>query len=592
MKNTFKHILIYTLVLMFVLGLAVPSSQASFADDLPYADDYVELAVWVNGSKTKEVAYTIKGNIYVKLSTLEKYGDVSKFTKDIENGKLLLNLTELSMNFGDQEVTEFIQKNAGEVYIPIKTFKTDNSESDSYVSLGPVAQIAKLLWTYSEETLYIIQYSQADNLATTGLVSSSTPSLSNKSIAELSSGEKVLIVGESNAFYKVKNASGNSYYVNKDEVKPVDDTTVLNDFEYVPSQKSSINGKINLAFQNLADDAKRTGLPINSNGAVDVLAPPWMHQVVNGKNGAVQHIIDYGYIQLAHQMGMKVWIVANNMFTTTGSTKYTTKVMSSETLSNQVIAKYLFYACINEADGICLDYEDLLKADRDAYTDFNLKLAKYCDMLGLTYSVCTSIPTSYNSMYNWEELGKNVDYIIPMTYVEHMGNVGSQASEDIVYADGNFDHGNMGSVSSYKWYSAWMNKLKELVPANKILMGVPFFSRYYYVDENNMISGSGNITMSSARNRIKAVESQISWSETDQQYVVTYKDEEGTDVHIWLEDPHSLAVRMNYVLESGIGGTACWAIEQIDSETLQMFKAIYKDGVEPSTYYYPTYYND
>ena len=590
MKKLFKHILIYVLVLMFVLSAAVPT-KSSFADNLPIADDYIKLPVWINGSRSSETAFTIKGNVYIKLSTLKKYGDISKFTIDEEHGKLSFNSTDLAMNFGNREVSEFIQQNAGEVYVPIKTFDDENGNDDKFVSIGPIAQIAKLIWAYSDEKLYITQYSNAENLATAGVITNMASSLSNSSVVGLFAGEKVFITGESNAFYKVTNASGNSYYVNKDEVKKIDDTSVLNDFEYIPSPKDGFAGKINLTFLNIADTAQRTGLPVDANGAIDVLAPPWMHQVVNG-SGSVQHICDYGYVQLAHQMGMKVWIVANNLFTTTGSTKYTTKVMESEKLSNKVIAQYLLYACLNEADGICLDYEDLLKADRDAYTAFNLKLAKYCDELGLTYSVCTSIPTSYNSMYNWEELGQHVDYIIPMTYVEHMANKGSEASVDTVYADGNFNHGNMGSVSSYKWYSTWMNKLKELVPADKILMGVPFFSRYYYTDKNNIISGSGTITMSSTRKRIKEVDSTITWDENDKQFVVRYFDEEGTPVTIWLEDPHSLAVRMNYVLESGIGGTACWAVEQIDLETLQMFKAVFKDGADPSTYYYPTYFND
>ena len=591
MKKHFKQIIIYTLVLMFVLSASVPRNS-SFADELPAADDYVQLKVRINGNKTDEVAYTIKGNIYIKLSTLSKYGDTSKFTADEENGRLLFNTTELTMDFGNPQLTEYIQQNAGEVYVPIKTFDDENGKNDKYVSIGPIAQIAKLIWNYSDETLYITQYANAENLATAGVVNNTASSLSNKNNVGLYTGEKVFITGESNAFYKVSDASGDSYYVNKDDVKKIDDNTLLNDFEYYPTAKDSFEGTINLAFLNIADTAQRTGLPPDTNGAVDVLAPPWMHQIVNG-NGEVSHIIDYGFVQLAHQMGAKVWIVANNLFTTTGSTKYTTKVMESEKLSDKVIAKYLFYACLNGADGICLDYEDLLKSDREAYTDFNLKLAKYCDMLGLTYSVCTSIPTSYNSMYNWGELGKHVDYIIPMTYVEHMANKGSEATEDVMKSDIDFDHGNMGSVSSYKWYSYWMNKLKELVPAKKILMGVPFFSRYYYTDENNIISESGTITMSSMRKRIKEVgDAQISWNEKDQQFVVRYHDEDGTLVNVWLEDPHSLAVRMNYVLESGIGGTACWAIEQIDSETLQLFKAVFKDGVDASTYYYPTYFNE
>jgi len=571
MKNIVKKSIIILLALTFVLAFVVPKSENSFAETPPYIDDYQQTKVWINGSLTNEVAFTIKGNVYIKVSTLQKYGETEKLEIDSKMNRIYFNVADLNISFGSAEATEFIKNNAGKCYIQIKTFKDENNKNDDFVSIGPIASLAKLIWTYQNESLYITQYSHTGNMAAAKLTSASAPSLYNKSIASLKTGEKVFIESETKAFYKVSTVNGNSYYVNKDELSIIDENTVINDIEYIPTTKDSFEGKINLTFLNLADNATRTPLPPDETGAVDVLSPTWLHQTVDA-DGAVKHICDYGYVQLAHDMGMKVWICANNCFTTTGSTNYTSKVMADEKLTDKVIAQYLFYACLYEADGINIDYEDLKKSDREIFTSFMTKVGKYCDLLGLTCSVDTSIPISYNVMYNWEELAKVCDYIIPMTYVEHMGT-------------------SVGSVSSYGWYSFYIDKLKTLVPAEKILMGVPFFSRYYYVDSAGKISSTSTMTMVNAKELVAENNSEIVWDDNDKQFVASYKNDSGKTFKMWLEDQHSLAVRLNYVLESGIAGTACWALEQTDSECLDIFRQVYKNGVDPSTYYYPTYYN-
>ena len=81
MKNRIKNIIIYALVLSFVLVVAL--SGASYAETPPYSGDYQKLSVRVNGKAVSDVAYTIKGNVYIKTSTLQKYGDTTKLTIDI-----------------------------------------------------------------------------------------------------------------------------------------------------------------------------------------------------------------------------------------------------------------------------------------------------------------------------------------------------------------------------------------------------------------------------------------------------------------------------------------------------------------------------
>ena len=564
-----KNIIICIAVLLFVLPLVFPQN-ISFADPLPYTDEYHPINMYVNRKKVNDIAFTIKGNVYIKLSTLKAYGDTSKLKFDTSSGKVSFNVADLDINMGSEEASAFIKANAGECYIPIKNFKDENGVNSDYVSIGSVAQLAKFSWSYSNHALFITQYSSAGNLATTNILNGSAASLHNQSVAELSSGSKVFIIDESKSFYKVQAADGSSFFVNKTDVKKVDDPSQLADYEYIPTQKDHFSSKINLCFLNLADGATRTPLPPENEHGIDVLSPCWLHQVVNG-NGDVKTICDYGYVQLAHDMGYKVWVMANNCFVSKGSSDFTTKVMESEKLSDKVIAKYLFYTCLCNADGINIDYEDLRKSDRDSFSAFMSKLGYYCDELGLTLAVDTSTPESYNTMYNWQSLASSCDYLIPMTYVEHMGN-------------------SVGSISSYGWYSNRINKLinEEGVPKEQILMGVPFFSRIYYLNSSGSISSSSTITMKSLRSRIESLKVTPVWNIEAQQFIAEYPSTDKT-VKVWLEDEHSIAARINYVLESDIAGTACWALEQEYDGILDIFGAIYKDGVDPSVFYKSEY---
>ncbi|MDO5331836.1 MAG: glycosyl hydrolase family 18 protein [Bacillota bacterium] len=571
MKRRFRNILIYVLVLIFVLVMAVPT--CSFAEIPPYSDDYEEVSVKVNGKSVKDVAFTIKGNVYIKVETLKKYGDMSKLTVDLSNKKLTFNSTKLDLNLGNADVSKFVEENAGECFIPLKVFDDENGQSATYVPLGPVAQLAKLAWSYSGHMLLISQYSKSTNLATAGVITQSVSSLKNKSIASLSTGEKVFIIKETNSFYKVESIDGSQYYVNKEEIKKVDDVSQLSDFEYIPTSKDRFTEKINLGWLPLAENAVRTPLPPEDSNGIDVLSPIWLHSPAD-QNGYVRQLCDYGYVQLAHQMGYKVWMCANNCFTETGTTKYTTKLLADEKMSNRVIAQYLLYACLYEVDGINLDYETLTTSDKNNFTKFNQKLGAYCDQLGLTYSIAVYPYSSYNSLiYDFEKLGECSDYLAPMMYANLTSNA------------------NVQSIADYSWYTQSISNLAKVVPSEKILLGTPLFTRYWYVnsdgkvvDANNYKQYTGTIAMGSVQEKIKGKNYTKTWDSFTKQYVLTYPSDTGYDVKMWIEDEQSLAYRLQYVNDANLAGTACWALTQEYDGMLHIFDEVYHQGVDPSSY--------
>lgn len=570
-----KKLFLLVLAMILIIGLF---PVATSAIEVPYSDSYGECRIKVNGKASPDFAYTCRGNIYVSYGTLRNYGDTSKLVLDKDNLQLKFNAADLNFNFVDPEVGKFIKENAGLCYLPVKYFDPHGrSTKDYYISLGSVAQLAKLTWNFTGKIVELAQYSDATNYASAGVLSNVAASLYNSGVATLNTGESVFIIGESKSFYKVKTMKGEAYYVNKEELRRIENASGIFDFEYIPRKKDNYAGrKINLVWLNLADSATRTPLPPENNGGIDILAYPWAHQIVNG-GGACRHSCDYGIVQLAHQMGYKVWLTVNNSFSASGSTNYTTALLKDEAQSDRIIAQYLLYACIYNVDGINVDYEDMAVGTASDLGKFCAKLAGYCDKLGLTSSVDTYAYTPYNTTkYDFETMGKTMDFVVPMMYGENL-------------------RADVGSVSSLGWYTEVMNNMKKVVPAEKTLMGVPFFSRFYYLDSagKNVPGKSGTITMGNARSRIMEKGAVPYWAEKDGQFIVEYPaDEEGYTVTMWLEDYRSLALRINYVLENNLAGTACWALYDNDNyvkEVLLEFDAIYNKGIAPSEYYYDTY---
>ena len=112
MYTCLKKTIISTILLLLLVALG---SAVCFADTPPAEDTYSDCAVYVNNIKTSDKAYTIKGNIYISIQTLQKYGQTDFMTFDTANNKIYFQASKIQMFLGDAETTNFIKNNAGKV---------------------------------------------------------------------------------------------------------------------------------------------------------------------------------------------------------------------------------------------------------------------------------------------------------------------------------------------------------------------------------------------------------------------------------------------------------------------------------------------
>jgi len=237
----------------------------------------------------------------------------------------------------------------------------------------------------------------------------------------------------------------------------------------------------------------------------------------------------------------------------------TSKFLANQEAQEHFIRQILIYSGLYELDGINIDFENIHYQDRAALTKFVATLTEKLHEMNLVVSIDVTIPSkspNWSMVYDREKLGKIVDYVAVMTYDEHWGT--SPKS---------------GSVASIGWMEKGIQDTLELVPREKVLLGIPFYTRLW--KEEVQANGRIKVTskaygMEAMQEILKENEAEIIWNEEAGQYYAQY-DQEGKTYKVWIEDARSLALKTTLVEKYGLAGYAAW---RKDFETNDVWEAI------------------
>lgn len=271
---------------------------------------------------------------------------------------------------------------------------------------------------------------------------------------------------------------------------------------------------------------------------LDVLSPTWF--AIIDSNGTVEDKGSLDYAKWAKNMGYELWGLVSNSFDQT----ITKNVLSSPEKRSFVISQMLIYAKKYDLTGINIDFENIAKDDGDIYLQFIKDATPVFKANGLIVSVDMQVPTPWSKQYQMEEVGKIVDYIIIMAYDEHYRT--SKIS---------------GSTASLPWCKKYMDEAIKLVPKNKLIMGIPFYTRLW--SEKITPNGTAEVvesipvTMEQVQNLIKDKDVDMVWLEDTKQHFIQY-EEDGLIKKLWIEDEKSMEERMKLSKEYDLAGVAFW----------------------------------
>ncbi|MGG4415189.1 glycosyl hydrolase family 18 protein [Brevibacillus agri] len=363
-------------------------------------------------------------------------------------------------------------------------------------------------------------------------------------VAELSAGELVDVLGQQEGYYRVLTASGIAGFLPEKSLEMASKRKVT--LQHATSSEGQAawkpNGeKVNMVWEHVVNKNPNVA-QIGALPGVNVVSPTWFE--LKDAEGTLLNRADPAYVKWAHKRGYQVWGLVTNGF----NPDWTQAVLGSYDKRDKLIAQLIHYAHLYDLDGINIDFENVYYEDKERLVQFVRELTPYLHQQGLTVSIDVTIKSNaktWSMFFDRKALAQVVDYMAVMTYDEHWA-----ASP------------KAGSVASLPWVEAGLQGVLEEVPNEKLLLGVPFYTRLWteakQADGTIKVSSKA-LSMPRAQEWVQERKLTPVLDEASGQQYVEYRDPKDGNVYkMWLEDVSSMKKRIELVKKYDLAGVASW----------------------------------
>ena len=384
-------------------------------------------------------------------------------------------------------------------------------------------------------------------------------------LTEADKNTELTILEPGDTWTKVATNDGYIGYIKSNKLGTTSTTTISSD--YVAEEFSHITKdyKINMAWHQVTNSSANANIAsvLSSTKGVNVISPTWFY--LNDNNGNLANLASLDYVNYCHSQGVEVWALVSNLENKDAdSAEVLTHTSKRQNLVNQIVSMAIQY----NLDGINLDFESLNQSKvGDAYIEFVRELSIKCANNGIVLSIDNYVPTSYTAFYNRAEQANFADYIVIMGYDEH-------------YAGG-----DAGSVSSIGWVKQGVADTLTEVPADQIILGMPFYTRVWQLtpkdtsSKDSSDSNDSSYDVSSKIYGMRAADALL----TDNDVTKTWDQESGQNYaeftsgdstfKVWLEDANSAEERLKIVKDNKLAGASFW---KLGFETSDIWNTIIK----------------
>lgn len=518
------------LIIITIIVLVASFLNLTFFLDKPVVNYDDNSYLYINGIKTSDFdSVIVSNNIYIKVKYL-KENNLIDYYWDKENSIITL--------FNNYELFKVLYNNY-KASMNDSIIKRDHIEifdENLYLSIKLLNEIYELNIIYDDNSnnVYI-----ENNLDEYTVVQNTRlriqPSYNSNPIDKIQVGEKLYGYEiNSDDWILVRMEDYKIGYINKETVK-IDYTKK----EIAYTNNVEKKDKIILAwdfFTRKLTEFEEFEIP---NG-ITVLAPTW-HSLQDDDN-YFKDFSNKDYVEYVKKNGVEVWGVFNNSF----DLDLTSKLLNDSKTRSEIIDEIINTSINNKYDGINIDFENMYLKDKDVFSVFIKEL--YCKAKKENIPLSVDITILSNSetwsrCFDRDVIGYYSDYVVLMAYDE---NVGANS---------------IGSVSTIPWVEYGVENLLEYTKSNKVILGIPFYTRLWQVDKN-----SGKFIESNAY-RLKSSKEKL-----DELGITLYYNEESGQNYgdkiinnikylIWFEDETSLNNRIDIVDKYNLSGTAVWCLD-------------------------------
>ncbi len=361
-------------------------------------------------------------------------------------------------------------------------------------------------------------------------------------LTEVTAGTDVEILEAMETWSKVKTADGYIGYVENKRLENEGEMTPAAVTDVPMPQYASIkrDGKICLVWDLTINTTANgmVGERLANTQGVNVISPTWF--MLSDVEGNFISLADAAYVQDMHARGIEVWAMISDFshinYEDNLSEKEIEEVLSVTSRRNNLITQLIDIVLSNGIDGINVDFENISQEAAAGYIQFLRELSIECRKNGIVLSV----DNCYLVEYDRAKQAEVVDYVINMGYDEFTKKDGP------------------GPCASIDFVKRGIEKTLAVVPKEKVINGIPFYTRLWTVtgDIGNKAYGMKEIENFLAENNV-----QTEWDEETCQYIADFTvDDVGYSV--WVEEKDSITVKLNVMAGYQLAGVACWKLGQ------------------------------
>jgi spore germination protein YaaH len=318
-------------------------------------------------------------------------------------------------------------------------------------------------------------------------------------------------------------------------------------------QPSAAASKLNMSYLYFGKTSSFIGKIDETKGALNTVAPSYFDL---NEDGTLDAKVDPLFVQEMHKRNIKVVPFLSNHWDREKGRK---ALSNNEVVVRQIVDQIK----LHNLDGVNVDLENLDENDRDAHTEF-MRLLKEQMPKGKEISIAVAAnPMAKNhgwqGSYDYAALAQYSDYLMLMTYDEsYFGSA-------------------PGPVASIPFVEKSLEYALERVPANKIVLGIPFYGRYW---QEGKSKGGYGIPAYQAEDLAKQFKGIVTFDDTSKSPYATFTIKE-TDplpkVHgrtlqpgtytVWYENELSIKHKLRLIQKYNLRGTGSWSLTEIQADT-------------------------
>lgn len=537
-------------LVLLIIGIVAftPSKERMELSEYYNISDETQVAIILNDTLCETYGTLINDHVYLDY----------KFVHDNINSRFYWDFNENILLY--TTASSVISANAGDSSYHIGRSSKDygraivKATADSaLIDIDFINAYSNFTYRYYESPSRIVITGERDEV-TTATVKRDTEirslaGIKSPILCDVEKGTALTILEADKKWSKVCTEDGVCGYIRSNrlkDTKTVDPVESFTEEEFLHIKKEE---PIALAWHMTDSQTGNSKISqiISDSKGLNVISPTWLR--LKDNQGNISSIASKDYVDYCHDHDVEVWALVSDFEIEGVDSSYVlTHTSARQNLVNQLIAVALQY----NLDGINVDFEsENLTAESvgDGYIQFIRELSIKCENNDLILSADVRVPAAHNIFFEYGEQSNFTDYIILMAYDEHWGPSSGE-----------------GSVASLSWVEdAVTNTLAEGVPADQIVLGMPFYSKIWSLtptvdEETNEATYTIDdpaYGMAYCKNWMNTNVEEPVWLEDCGQWYGEYT-KDGVIYKLWLEDTDSLEERLNLMQEYSLSGAAFW----------------------------------